>query len=63
MEIVVEPLEPLVNSPAVFGDLGPLESVGFEVVGVPEGYTLVDPVSQTLLPQVFGRPHRRSARS
>ena len=45
--------EPLVNSPAVFGDLGPLESVGFEVVGVPEGYTLVDPVTQTLLPQVF----------
>ena len=39
VEIVVEPLEPLVNSPAAFGDLGPLESVGFEVVGVPDGYT------------------------
>ena len=56
VDIVVEPLEPLVNSPAAFGDLGPLESVGFEVVGVPDGYTLVDPVAQTLLPQVFGGP-------
>ncbi len=53
VEIVVEPLEPLVNSPAAFGDLGPLESVGFEVVGVPDGYTLVDPVTTTALPQVF----------
>lgn len=44
---------PAALEPAALTDLDTLESVTFEVVGVPEGYTLVDPVGPSLLPQVF----------
>ena len=40
-------------SPAAIGDLNDLASVGFEVVGVPEGYTLVDPTQTQPLPSTF----------
>jgi hypothetical protein len=48
-----ERLRSLAAAPAAIGDLGELASVGFEVTGVPEGYTLVDPTATETLPQVF----------
>ena len=46
-------LGPLVQSPAAFGGIGDLASVGFEVTSVPDGYTLVAPVQTQTLPQTF----------
>ncbi|GEM_PF-1701684 len=40
-------------SPAAIGDLNDLASVGFEVVGGPEGYTLVDPTQTQSFPSTF----------
>ena len=44
---------PVAFQPTAIDGLDDLESVSFEVVGVPEGYTLVDPTGTSLLPQAF----------
>jgi hypothetical protein len=49
-EIVVDEI---LGTPAAIGDLGEIDQVSFEVVGVPEGYTLVDPVAATPLPMIL----------